>query len=61
MSQQAVLVVEPDSAVRKELANGLARYGYEVVAAVTSEEGERFAAGLGPGVVVASADLPGYG
>ena len=61
MSRQAVLVVEPDSAVRKELANGLARYGYEVVPAVTSEEGERFAAGLGPGVVVASADLPGYG
>ncbi|HEX6203028.1 MAG TPA: DegV family protein [Thermoanaerobaculia bacterium] len=61
MTRQAVLVVEPDPAVRKELGNGLARYGYEVVPAVTSEEGERFAAGLGPGVVVASAELPGYG
>jgi fatty acid-binding protein DegV/CheY-like chemotaxis protein len=61
MTRQAVLVVEPDPAVRKELGVGLARYGYEVVPAVTSEEGERFAAGLGPGVVVASAELPGYG
>lgn len=61
MTRQAVLVVEPDPAVRKELVTGLARYGYEVIPAVTSEEGERFAAGLGPGVIVASAELPGYG
>lgn len=61
MTRQAVLVVEPDPAVRKKLGVGLARYGYEVVPAVTSEEGERFAAGLGPGVIVASAELPGYG
>ncbi|HEX2165324.1 MAG TPA: response regulator, partial [Thermoanaerobaculia bacterium] len=61
MSRQAVLVVEPDPAVRRELGTGLARYGYEVVPAATADQGERFAAGLGPGVVVASAELPGYG
>lgn len=61
MSQLAVLVVEPDPTVRRELGIGLARYGYEVIPAASAVEGERFAAGLGPGVVVASAELPGYG
>jgi DegV family protein with EDD domain len=61
MPRPAVLVVEPDARARKELVVGLARYGYEVVPAVSSEEGERFAAGLGPAVLVAAATLPGYG
>ncbi len=61
MSRPAVVFVEPDARLRKELSVGLARYGYEVVPAVTLEEGERYTAGLGPTVVVASADLPGYG
>ncbi|HEX2252978.1 MAG TPA: DegV family protein [Thermoanaerobaculia bacterium] len=61
MERPSVLLVEPDTARRRELSTGLARYGYEVIPAVTVEEGERFAARLGPGVVVASSALPGFG
>jgi DegV family protein with EDD domain len=61
MPRPAVLLVEPDPGVRKALGTGLARYGYEVIPAVSTAEGERFAARLGPAVVVASAALPGYG
>jgi DegV family protein with EDD domain len=57
MPRPAVLLVEPDAARRKALAQGLSGFGYELVPAVDEAEGRRFAAGLGPGVVVAPVDL----
>ncbi|HVR97559.1 MAG TPA: DegV family protein [Thermoanaerobaculia bacterium] len=57
MPRPAVLLVEPDAARRKALAHGLSGFGYELVPAVDEAEGRRFAAGLGPGIVVAPADL----
>jgi hypothetical protein len=59
MARPALLVVDPDSSRRRELARGLSGFGYEVVPAVDAAEGRRFAAGLGPAVVVAPMDLPG--
>jgi DegV family protein with EDD domain len=59
MARPALLVVDPDSSRRRELAHGLSAFGYEVVPAVDAAEGRRFAAELGPAVVVAAADLPG--
>jgi fatty acid-binding protein DegV/CheY-like chemotaxis protein len=59
MARPALLVVDPDSSRRRVLARGLSGFGYEVVPAVDAAEGRRFAAGLGPAVVVAAADLPG--
>jgi len=61
MERPAVLLVEPEAELRRELARGLSRYHYEVVPAVGPEEGLRFAEGLGPSVVVADARLPGFG
>jgi DegV family protein with EDD domain len=61
MSRPAVLVVEPESTRRRELSRGLSASGYEVVPAVDGAEGRRFAATLGPAVVVAPARLPGFG
>lgn len=61
MQRLAVLLVEPEAELRRELARGLSRYQYEIVPAVDAEEGLRFAAGLGPSVVVADARLPGFG
>ncbi len=52
MSRPSVLVVDPEAARRKEISNGLTGFGYEVVPTVGVEEGKRFAATLGPGVVV---------
>ncbi len=59
MARPALLVVDPDSSRRRVLAHGLSGFGYEVVPAIDAAEGRRFAAGLGPAVVVAAADLPG--
>ncbi|HZF10611.1 MAG TPA: DegV family protein [Thermoanaerobaculia bacterium] len=59
MARPALLVVDPDSSRRRELARGLSGFGYEVVPAVDADEGRRFARGLGPSVVVAASDLPG--
>ncbi|MEA2695318.1 MAG: fatty acid kinase fatty acid binding subunit [Acidobacteriota bacterium] len=59
MARPALLVVDPDSSRRRELARGLSGFGYEVVPAVDAQEGRRFAAGLGLAVVVAAMDLPG--
>jgi len=59
MARPALLVVDPDSSRRRELSRGLSGFGYEVVPAVDAAEGRRFAAGLGPAVVVAASDLPG--
>lgn len=61
MSRPSVLVVDPDALRRKELTRGLAELGYEAVPAIDAAEGRRFAAGLGPGIVVAPASLPGFG
>ncbi|MFP3939086.1 MAG: DegV family protein [Thermoanaerobaculia bacterium] len=61
MTRPAVLIVDPQASRRKELAQGLARFGYEVVPAPDGRAGRRFAAGLGPGVIVADASVEGFG
>ena len=55
----AVLIVDPDDARRRALSQGLAANGYEAVPAMGSEEGLKFAQGLGPSVIVAPAALLG--
>lgn len=57
MPRPSVLVVDPESARRREISHGLSGFGYEVVPAVGAEEGKRFARTLGPGIVVAPAAL----
>jgi DegV family protein with EDD domain len=52
MSRPSVLVVDPEAVRRKEISNGLTGFGYEVVPTIGVEQGKRFAATLGPGVVV---------
>ena len=54
MPRPSVLVVDPESVRRKEISNGLTGFGYEVIPTVGLAEGRRFAATLGPGVVVAA-------
>lgn len=61
MTRPAVLIVDPQASRRKELAQGLARFGYEVVPAPEAQAGRRFAAGLGPGMIVADASVEGFG
>lgn len=61
MSRPSVLVVDPDAARRRELARGLSGFGYEVIPAVDAHEGQRFADGLGPGIVVAPLGIAGNG
>jgi DegV family protein with EDD domain len=53
----AVLVVDPETSRRKDLAHGLTGFGYEVVPALDEQQGLRFAEKLGPGIVVAPAAL----
>lgn len=57
MERPAVLVVDPNIDRRRALSLGLASEGYEVVPAVSTEEGRRFARGLGPAVIVAPTDI----
>ncbi|HEY0553919.1 MAG TPA: DegV family protein [Thermoanaerobaculia bacterium] len=57
MPRPSVLVVEPESVRRKAVANGLTGFGYEVIPALGVDEGRRYAATLGPGVVVAPVAL----
>ena len=52
MSRPSVLVVDPEAVRRKEISTGLTGFGYEVVPTIGVEEGKRFVATLGPGVVV---------
>ncbi|MBW8875584.1 MAG: DegV family EDD domain-containing protein [Acidobacteria bacterium] len=52
MARPTVLVVDPETSRRREIAHGLTAFGYEVIPAVGAAEGRRFAAGLGPGIVV---------
>ncbi|MGD2116427.1 MAG: DegV family protein [Acidobacteriota bacterium] len=61
MTRPAVLLVEPDPNLRKELSEGLSRHGYEVVPAGDRDEGLRFAEGLGPSVIVSREVVPGFG
>jgi len=61
MSRPAVLIVEPDPILRKDLAEGLSEHGYEVVPADGADEGRRFAEGLGPSVIVTRDEVPGFG
>jgi len=56
-----VLVVDAREARRKELVRALAGFSYEVIAAADAAEGERFAAGLRPGVIVAGAEIERFG
>jgi len=55
VSRPAVLVVDPESSRRREIATGLTEFGYEVIPAVDEQQGMRFAEKLGPGIVVAPA------
>lgn len=57
----AVLMVDPDDERRRAVSQGLSRYAYDVVPASSPLEGLRFAQGLGPSVIVAPADLLGFG
>jgi fatty acid kinase fatty acid binding subunit len=57
----AVLIVDRFGERRRTLSEGLTGLGYECVPAATAEEGLRFAKGLEPGVIVAAADLAGFG
>ena len=57
MPRPSVLVVDPEAVRRKAIANGLTGFGYEVIPAVGLDEGKRYAATLGPGVVVAPVAL----
>lgn len=57
MSRPSVLVVDPEASRRREVSHGLAGFGYEVIPAIGAEEGRRYAASLGPGIVVAPAAL----
>lgn len=57
MERPAVLVVDPNVERRRALSLGLAAEGYEVVPAVSTEEGRRFAYGLAPAVIVAPVDI----
>ncbi|HEV2854262.1 MAG TPA: DegV family protein [Thermoanaerobaculia bacterium] len=57
MPRPSVLVIDPETSRRRELASGLADFGYEVIPAVGAEEGRRYARTLGPGIVVAPAAL----
>jgi fatty acid kinase fatty acid binding subunit len=52
-----VLVVDPDESRRRILAQGLAEAGYEIVPAVSPEEGAVFLLALRPAVVVLPAEL----
>lgn len=61
MTRPSVLLVEPDAGLRKEISTGLARFGYEVVPAVDTREGVRFAEGLGPLMMVADTGGAGLG
>lgn len=57
----SILLIDPDDDRRRALASGLAERGYEVVPAGSSQEGVRFARGLGPSVIVGPAELPALG
>ena len=57
----SILLIDPDDDRRRALASGLAERGYEVVPAGSSQEGARFARGLGPSVIVGPAELPALG
>ena len=61
MSRPSVLVVDPETSRRKELAHGLTEFGYEVIPAIDETQGMLFAGELGPGVVVAPTSLAGDG
>lgn len=57
----SVLVVDPETSRRKELAHGLTGFGYEVIPAIDESQGMLFAGELGPGVVVAPTSLAAEG
>ncbi len=60
MARPTVLVADSQAHRRQELAQGLASFGYEVVAAGDEAEAKKFALGLSPHVIVAESTLPGF-
>ncbi|MBZ5587933.1 MAG: DegV family EDD domain-containing protein [Acidobacteriia bacterium] len=52
MAKLTILVADHEEARRRDLARGLASFGYEVIAAADAAEGHRFATGLKLDVVV---------
>jgi DegV family protein with EDD domain len=56
-SRPSVLFVDPEAARRRGIAPLLAGFGYEVIPAVSPEEGRRYADHLGLGIVVSPAEL----
>lgn len=61
MPRPSVLVVDPETSRRKELAHGLSELGYEVIPAIDESQGMRFAEALGSGIVVAPVSLAANG
>lgn len=61
MPRPAVLVVDPEASRRKEVSHGLTELGYEVIPAVHAQQGLLFLDQLGPGIVVAPAELAAGG
>jgi DegV family protein with EDD domain len=57
MPRPSVLVIDPESSRRRELARGLTQKGYEVVPAVDAAQGRLFLSELGSAVVVAPLGL----
>ncbi len=57
MARATVLVVDRQEGRRRDVARGLASFGYEVVAASDLAEGQRYATGLNPDAIVAEAAL----
>jgi DegV family protein with EDD domain len=57
MARPTVLVVDAQERRRKDLVQGLAGVGYEVIAAANGDEGTRFATGLDSDVIVLDAAL----
>ncbi len=61
MPRPSVLVVDPETSRRKELAHGLSEFGYEVIPAIDETQGMLFASELGPGIVVVPTSLAADG
>lgn len=61
MPRSAVLIVDPVDPRRRELADGLASFGFEVVPTGSDREGARFATALRPSVIVAPREGTAFG
>lgn len=61
MPRPAVVVIDPQSSRRRDLSQGLASLGYEVVPALDERQGRLYAAALAAAVVVAPLGFMGSG